>query len=294
MPSIVSLFVRVSVVLRELFGQDSLIPVSPNVSCSVEKNSVTIVVRGLWVLLGILSGLQTLPLIFPSSHCCADEPDKTSNEVERETIDVEGWTLHINVQLKKDHPAETKKAVTLLKRQLSEIVRKLPAPAVAELKKIPLYFSPAYNNKGGAEFHPGAEWLRDNGRDPVMVKSVEFSNILNFEAELVRMPNFALHELAHGYHNIVLPDGFGNGKISKAYETAKASGKYDRVERWNGVKGRNSFEKAYGITNPMEYFAETTEAYFTRNDFFPFTSKELKAHDPEMFELLGELWGVEW
>jgi dipeptidyl-peptidase-4 len=42
----------------------------------------------------------------------------------------------------------------------------------------------------------------------------------------------------------------------------------------------------------MEYFAETTEAYFTRNDFFPFTRAELERHDPEMFTLLGTLWGV--
>ena len=46
------------------------------------------------------------------------------------------------------------------------------------------------------------------------------------------------------------------------------------------------------MTNPMEYFAETTEAYFGRNDFFPFTRDELKKHDPEMFELLGKLWQV--
>ena len=43
----------------------------------------------------------------------------------------------------------------------------------------------------------------------------------------------------------------------------------------------------------MEYFAETTEAFFGRNDFFPFTRGELKTHDPDMFELLGKLWRVE-
>jgi dipeptidyl-peptidase-4 len=29
----------------------------------------------------------------------------------------------------------------------------------------------------------------------------------------------------------------------------------------------------------MEYFAETTEAYFSRNDFFPFTRAELLEHE---------------
>jgi hypothetical protein len=38
--------------------------------------------------------------------------------------------------------------------------------------------------------------------------------------------------------------------------------------------------------------AECTEAFFTRNDFFPFTRDELKAHDPVMFALLEMLWGT--
>jgi hypothetical protein len=42
----------------------------------------------------------------------------------------------------------------------------------------------------------------------------------------------------------------------------------------------------------MEYFAETTEAFFSRNDFYPFNRAELRQADPEMEELLGKLWGV--
>ena len=68
------------------------------------------------------------------------------------------------------------------------------------------------------------DWLRKNGRDPVMVKAIEFTNIRIFEAETRRMPNFALHELAHAFHNLVLPEGFGNAKIIAAFKRAKASG----------------------------------------------------------------------
>jgi hypothetical protein len=46
------------------------------------------------------------------------------------------------------------------------------------------------------------------------------------------------------------------------------------------------------ITNSAEYFAETSEAYFGRNDFFPFDFVELKRQDPGMFALLRKLWGV--
>jgi hypothetical protein len=46
------------------------------------------------------------------------------------------------------------------------------------------------------------------------------------------------------------------------------------------------------MTSPQEYFAESTEAFFSRNDFFPFTRDELKKHDPEMYELLERLWNL--
>jgi len=57
-----------------------------------------------------------------------------------------------------------------------------------------------------------------------MTRGIEFTNVRTFEAELRRMPNFALHELAHAYHHRVLVGGFENAEIKAAYEPAKASG----------------------------------------------------------------------
>lgn len=216
-----------------------------------------------------------------------------SVQVDRETRNISGWQVHIAKKLLETEADDTAKALNGLKKMLDEIVRDVPATAVAEMKKVPLYFSPSYKpGRSGAEFHPGAGWLRDNGRDPAMAQGVEFSGVHDFEAEMRRMPNFALHELAHAYHFRVLPKGFDNAEIKAAYQRAKDSGLYDRVERTFGNGKPNIFEKAYGITNAMEYFAETTEAYFSRNDFFPFTREELLKHDPEMHALLEKLWGV--
>lgn len=207
--------------------------------------------------------------------------------------DVVGWKLEIATELLVDQAQPTDRAVELLEAQLQEIIRVVPKVTVTQLQKVPLYFSPQYpGQKPRAEFHPGAGWLRDNGRDPRMVKGVEFSNIRIFEAETRRMPNFALHELAHAYHNLVLPDGFANSEIIAAFEKAKSGGLYDQVQRRDS-QGRTSVERAYAMTTAMEYFAETTEAYFSRNDFFPFTQAELQRHDPHMFALLTKLWQVE-
>ena len=204
---------------------------------------------------------------------------------------VEGWTVHLNDQLWQNEQAATETALTLLQKQLAEIVRVVPSNAVAELRQIPLWFSPEYPGvKPRAEYHPGAGWLREHGRNPAMAKGVEFTDVRDFEKEMNRMPNFALHELAHGYHDRVLVGGFGNAEIKAAYNRAKASQSYDKVERWFGNGRTNTFERAYAMTSPQEYFAENTEAFFSRNDFFPFTRDELERHDPEMEKLLAQLW----
>jgi predicted esterase len=47
------------------------------------------------------------------------------------------------------------------------------------------------------------------------------------------------------------------------------------------------------LTNAQEFFAELSESYFGRNDFFPFDREELERHDPESARLVRGLWGVE-
>ncbi len=225
-----------------------------------------------------------------ASVCTAhggDEDSRTYRE-----MPCEGWTLHISKDLESAEPAETAKAIELLQRQLQEVIRVVPEPAVQELRKVQLWLSPEYVNiQPRAEYHPSVDWLRANHRNTAMEKGIEFTNIRIFEAETRRMPNFALHELAHAYHDRVLKDGFGNNKINETYQRARAGGRYDQVEQRFG-DGRSSIVKAYAMQTPQEYFAEASEAFFSINDFFPFSRDQLREHDPAMFELLAELWGV--
>ena len=204
--------------------------------------------------------------------------------------EIEGWTVLVSHALLEKDKAATEQALDLLRRQLEEIVHAVPAAAVAELRKVPLWFSPEYSGvTPRAEYHPAAGWLRDNNRDPLMEKAVEFTNVRIFERETKRMPNFALHELAHAYHDRVLAGGFKNAEVKAAFENAKANGIYNHVAQRFG-DGRSAKVRAYAMTNPMEYFAECSEAFFSTNDFYPFTRAELAKHDPQMFEVLKKLW----
>jgi Mlc titration factor MtfA (ptsG expression regulator) len=205
------------------------------------------------------------------------------------TFDLEGWTIH---QDKRLLHTEMASALPLLQKQLKQIVRVVPAEAVKELKKVPLWFSPEYPGvRPAAEYHPGAGWLRDNKRNPAMAKGVEFTNVRIFEKESRRMPNFALHELAHAYHDRVLAKGFENPDVKAAFEKARDAKLYDKVER-RDADGKPTTEKAYALNNQMEFFAEQSEAFFSKNDFFPFDRVQLGIHDPETVKMLKNAWGV--
>lgn len=228
--------------------------------------------------------------LFAQLACLATS--EASPAIQRETRDIAGWKVHIARDLLVNQREKTERALELLKQMLDEIKRVAPASAVTELQQVPLYFSTAYGKRSRAEFHPDAQWLRNHGRDPVMAECIEFSGVEDFEAEVQRMPNFALHELAHAFHFHVIQDGFKNEEIIATFERARASGKYDRVERHHGLRKPATTERAYAMTSAMEYFAETSEAFFSRNDFYPFTREELKEQDPQMFELLTRLWNL--
>jgi len=205
---------------------------------------------------------------------------------------VAGWHVEVSQRLAKENPKELATALTLLEGQLKEVARVVPEPALTKLRKVKLFFSPPYSDSvQGAAYHPGAQWLKDNDRDPRMAGCIEFYNIPTFVQEARRMPNFALHELAHAYHHQFLPQGFENPSLKKAYQEAKESGIYDSVERQDS-EGRRTKDRAYAISNHMEYFAALSEAFFSKNDFFPFHWAELIWHDPKGSEALRLAWGV--
>ena len=114
--------------------------------------------------------------------------------------------------------------------------------------------------------------------NPEKARCVELSNARNFLKWTKEQPWMTLHELSHGYHHQFLKGGFHNPEVKKAFDHATKTRRYESVLRANGKK-----EKAYAATNPMEYFAEASEAYFGTNDFYPFDRAELERHDPEMF-----------
>ncbi|MCP3059555.1 RICIN domain-containing protein [Myxococcus sp. K38C18041901] len=202
---------------------------------------------------------------------------------------IEGWTVRIDDRLfSAAHKPLTDKALVLLAAQLKEVVRVVPAGPVARLRKVNLWLSPPYPDaREGGRYHAGDAWLGQPGRNMAMLKSIEFSNVLIFEKETQRMPLFVFHELAHAYYDHVLHE---HADIKAAYARAVANRSYECVERRRGADLPISYEPAYAILDEWEYFSETSEAFFSRNDFYPFTREDLAKHDPGMLALLERMW----
>ncbi len=224
----------------------------------------------------------------PGAHCRPTSPRPFEATERYESRQVEEWTVLVNKKFLADNPELADRTLTLLRAQLYQVARGLPPKAVEALRKVKIWLEEDEPHHPCMAYHPDAGWLRGHGMNPDKARCVEIANARNFLNWAFDQPWMVLHELAHAYHHQALDGKFANAEIKAAFDRAMETGKYRSVLRASG-----KVEKAYAATNPMEYFAEATEAYFGANDFYPFVRAELKEHDPAIFALLGKLWGEE-
>jgi hypothetical protein len=207
--------------------------------------------------------------------------EPTANYKARE---IQGFAVLVNPEVEK-HPAEAKAAFAELEAQLKTLSAVVPEKHLAGLKKVKFWIEWRAKPNGAAEFHVSKGWLKDNGYNPEKAGGVEINNIKNFVDWSKRaQPWMVMHELAHAHHHLTLGEKYE--PLQTAYKQAMERKLYDSVEYVGGGK-----KKAYAATNPAEYFAELSEAYFGKNDFAPYTKAELQKHDPVGFELMKKAWG---
>lgn len=197
---------------------------------------------------------------------------------------VEGFTILVNPELE-THAESAKAAFAELAAQLKAINGVVPNKPLSALHKVKIWLEWENRKDGAAEFHPSAQWLREHGYNPDKAGCVEISNAAHFvQWSRNEQPWMLLHELAHAYRFLTLGEHFTG--VQDAYAQAMREKRYDLVDYVHGGK-----RKAYAATNAEEYFAELSEAYFGKNDFYPFTRQELAQHDPTGYRLMVQVWG---
>ena len=227
--------------------------------------------------------LQLLIALLAGCAAAADVTKQPIPTAQYETQVVEGWTVHVNRTLLGEQAELGDAALKLLRVKLYDVSRVVPAKPCAELRKTPIWLGVDDGPNDRAQYHPSSDWLTKHGFNPEKAKAVEIGNAKRFLKTAIEQPAMVLHELAHSYHDRVLR--FDHPGILAAYDAAKQVGAYASVLRISGV-----MERHYALTDPQEYFAEGTEAFFGTNDFYPFVRAELRLHDPKLFHLLEELW----
>lgn len=200
---------------------------------------------------------------------------------------IEGWKVLVDPRLLEGPQSSVGDlALRALGSQLLAIALLLGEDRLSKLRELEIWVELENPRLNSMQYHPSAEWLRENGHDPRLAKKVHIphaEDLLSRE-ENARHPWRLLHELAHAYQDRFL--GWENPRLREAYENAVKSGTYESVLHISGERTRH-----YALSNLHEYFAEGTEAYFFQNDFYPFVRAELKEHDPALYEFLREVWG---
>lgn len=204
-------------------------------------------------------------------------------EVAYEVRRIEGWSVHVDARLLGEH-APGPDALELLRVKLFDVRRTVPEAALARLREVPIWLSADDGACACACYHPSPAWLRENGHDEAKARAVEITRAELFVEWSLHQPSMVLHELAHAYHHRVL--GYDDPRLVAALERVRAAGTYDAVLRYDG-----STQRHYALENPMELFAEMSEAWFGVNDFWPFVRAEVLSADPETAGLLREIWG---
>jgi len=200
---------------------------------------------------------------------------------------IEGWSVHVDDRLLIGADKELgEQAIGLLADHLKKICAVMPADKLTRLKQVHIWLDRTHGGLRSAQYHPSRGWLLANGYDLALARCVHIPDAKDFVSPRLQQdqPWMVLHELAHAYHDQVL--GFEEPRIKSAWKKFVASGKYDSVKHVSGRMVRH-----YALMDQKEFFAEMSESYFGKNDFFPFDREELKREEPEIFKLLEDIWG---
>ena len=197
-----------------------------------------------------------------------------------EKLNVGRFLTYVAPEFSRHDSAVLKKCLDALEASAKRIEGIVPPSALDKLSNVPIWLEFEPDKSYFGLYYGSRDWLIKNGVSLAKEKSIQFTSAL---AVIWGQDwNPLMHELAHAYHHQVL--SFSYAPILDAFARAKASGRYNAVRSaWGG------HQRAYGLTNAAEFFAELSAAYFDKESS-PFTRADLKEFDPESYRVIKEAW----
>ena len=198
----------------------------------------------------------------------------------------------------------------VIRKDLIEVERLLPTNALDLLQRHTCFYvnsSLIYGYREDpidglhASYHPrgSARWLQEHGLSESHEGSIEIMNVKNYCQERVcwGAGGLLLHELSHSYHDKHMDNGYDNKSLRVMYDEAMNKALYDQVRYRRRDGTYSELQRGYCCTDPMEFFAETSVAFFHRgqgegdfNKWFPHSCRQLREHDEATFKALTVAW----
>lgn len=134
----------------------------------------------------------------------------------------------------------------------------------------------------GVCLHWDERWLSDHCNNTIKAGHIEVYCARDYIEWRSCQPMMLLHEHSHGLERT---KGQETSQLIQAvYQRVVCQqGKYQCVDY---LKHGGQQMKAYAATDYREYFAETSEAFFGINDYYPFNRQELEQYDPEGLQMV--------
>lgn len=197
--------------------------------------------------------------------------------------DIAGFTVLLNPMVADQAPL-LENVMDSIDMQISDMTGRLPAERLAELKQTFIWVELDDEADKAAVYHSSADWIVASAGNQDKIGHIEIVNASNFvNWSRDHQPSLLLHQYIHAFHHKVL--GAAHQGIIDTYEQVQLRHMYDQLEHMSGA-----VSLGYATLSPFEYFAEISEAYFARNDYFPFNRAQLKVHDPIGHDLVEQLW----
>lgn len=133
--------------------------------------------------------------------------------------------------------------------------------------------------------HVSAEWLSSNELDVKRKGVIEIYDALAYLELRDTQPMALLHE--HTHLMMLEADIEIEEFVQSAFTAARVSGRYGSVPY---IVTPQKPREAYALVSAQEYVAELSEAYFGRNDYYPFNRRELLQFDALGAAAVRALW----
>lgn len=225
----------------------------------------------------------------PQTASAAPRPDIPQIDA-YEAREIAGFRVLVHRDLMMETAVHGRRAIAALTWDLELAAQLLPDHAVALLRRTtPIWVTPDLPSAGGWQarglcHHPSKDWLVGAGYGPDRAGAVEVCDVAEYLLWRAEQPLCILHELAHALqHQLGDPP-----EIRAAFDAAVKSGMYEQVPF--ALIPEGATRRAYALNNHVEYFAEISEAYFGRNDYFPFTRDDLARVDPSGLAIAERVW----